>query len=53
MEFFTKRTILAPLDRNVDEINNYMLQMVPGEEKEYVSVDRAIDSYMGATVSPE
>ncbi|XP_020997187.1 uncharacterized protein LOC107484148 [Arachis duranensis] len=37
--FFQNKAILAPTVDVVKEINNYIVAMLPGEEKEYLSVD--------------
>ncbi|XP_057426185.1 uncharacterized protein LOC130719584 [Lotus japonicus] len=37
--FFQERAILAPTLESVEEINNFMLAMIPGEEIEYLSCD--------------
>ncbi|XP_057746540.1 uncharacterized protein LOC130965797 [Arachis stenosperma] len=37
--FFQDRAILAPTVNNVKEINNYIVDLFPGEEKNYLSAD--------------
>lgn len=37
--FFQDRAILAPKNAIVDVINNYILDLIPGEEKTYLSYD--------------
>ncbi|XP_025665010.1 uncharacterized protein [Arachis hypogaea] len=37
--FFQDRAILAPTVDNVEEINNYIVDLLPGEEKNYLSAD--------------
>ncbi|XP_025703556.1 uncharacterized protein [Arachis hypogaea] len=37
--FFQDRAILAPTVEIVEEINNYIVNLLPGEEKEYLSAD--------------
>ncbi|XP_015959923.1 uncharacterized protein LOC107483820 [Arachis duranensis] len=37
--FFQDRAILAPTIDNVEEINNYIVDLLPGEEKNYLSAD--------------
>ncbi|XP_057450068.1 uncharacterized protein LOC130741240 [Lotus japonicus] len=37
--FFEERAILAPTLDSVEHINNYMMSMIPGEEREYLSYD--------------
>lgn len=38
-EYIKERAILATTNDIVDEINNYMLDLVPGDEREYYSAD--------------
>jgi hypothetical protein len=38
-EYIKERAILATTSDIVDEINNYMLDLVPGDEREYYSAD--------------
>ncbi|XP_015949952.1 uncharacterized protein LOC107474829 [Arachis duranensis] len=37
--FFQDRAILAPTVDNVEEINNYIVDLLPGEEKNYLNAD--------------
>ncbi|CAJ2678422.1 unnamed protein product [Trifolium pratense] len=37
--YFQNRAIIAPKNSIVDTINNYMLDLIPGEEKTYLSYD--------------
>ncbi|XP_057719522.1 uncharacterized protein LOC130933942 [Arachis stenosperma] len=37
--FFQDKAILAPTVEIVEEINNYIVNLLPGEEKEYLSAD--------------
>ncbi|XP_057760662.1 uncharacterized protein LOC130981039 [Arachis stenosperma] len=37
--FFQNKAILAPTVEVVEEINNYIVSILPGEEKEYLSAD--------------
>ncbi|XP_016177978.1 uncharacterized protein LOC107620313 [Arachis ipaensis] len=37
--FFQDRAILALTVENVEEINNYIVDLLPGEEKNYLSAD--------------
>ncbi|KAL1355887.1 uncharacterized protein [Arachis hypogaea] len=37
--FFQDRAILAPTVENVEEINNYIVDLLPGKEKSYLSAD--------------
>jgi hypothetical protein len=38
-EYIKERAILATTSDIVDEINNYILDLVPGDEREYYSAD--------------
>ncbi|RYQ88824.1 hypothetical protein Ahy_B09g095793 isoform A [Arachis hypogaea] len=38
-KFFQDRAILAPTVENVEEINNYIVNLLPGEERNYLSAD--------------
>ncbi|XP_057443466.1 uncharacterized protein LOC130735534 [Lotus japonicus] len=38
-KYFQQRALLAPTLESVEEVNNYMLSMIPGEETEYLSYD--------------
>ncbi|KEH26980.1 PIF1-like helicase [Medicago truncatula] len=35
--FFQEREILAPTLDSVEHVNEYMMSLIPGEEKEYLS----------------
>ena len=35
--FFQKRGILAPTLDSIEHVNEYMMSLIPGEEKEYLS----------------
>ncbi|KEH24925.1 PIF1-like helicase [Medicago truncatula] len=37
--FFQERGILAPTLNSVEHVNEYMMSLIPGEEKEYLSSD--------------
>jgi len=37
--FFQERGILAPTFDSVEHVNEYMMSLIPGEEKEYSSSD--------------
>ena len=37
--FFQNRAILAPTNDIVDSLNSYILSMIPGEKKTYLSDD--------------
>ena len=37
--YFQDKAILAPTNSTVDPINDYMLDLMPGEEKTYLSYD--------------
>ena len=39
MEYFKERTILAPILDIVHEVNNYLMSMILGDEKIYLSSD--------------
>ena len=39
ISFFQDRAILTPTIDIVDSLNNYILSMIPGEKKTYLSVD--------------
>ncbi|KAM0028816.1 putative DNA helicase Pif1, P-loop containing nucleoside triphosphate hydrolase [Helianthus debilis subsp. tardiflorus] len=42
--FFQERAILAPTNEVVDEINDRLLSLIPGDEKEYLSSDSIYES---------
>jgi len=37
--FFQERGILAPALDSIEHVNEYMMSLIPGEEKEYLSSD--------------
>ncbi|KAL1330530.1 hypothetical protein AAHE18_12G116100, partial [Arachis hypogaea] len=39
LSFFQDKAILAPTVENVEEINSYIVDLLPGEEKNYLSAD--------------
>jgi ATP-dependent DNA helicase PIF1 len=39
LSFFQERAILAPKNDIVDKINDYMLSLIPGDQKTYLSLD--------------
>ncbi|XP_062182104.1 ATP-dependent DNA helicase PIF1-like [Phragmites australis] len=39
VSYLCKRAILAPTNEIADEVNSYVLSLVPGDEKEYLSCD--------------
>ena len=41
--YFSERAILAPLNKNVDEVNDQCVERLTGESRTYLSVDSAID----------
>jgi hypothetical protein len=41
--FFHDRAILAPKNVNVEAVNNYMLNLIPGDEKTYLSYDSLLN----------
>lgn len=45
-EFFQDRAILTPKNVSVDEINDYMLDLIPGEEKIYLSCESGSQSHL-------
>ncbi|XP_022019122.1 uncharacterized protein LOC110919150 [Helianthus annuus] len=57
--FFSERAILAPRNEVVHEINNRLLSLFPGEEKEYLSCDsicqteQVLDSFQQGLYSPD
>jgi ATP-dependent DNA helicase PIF1 len=42
--FFQERGILAPTLDSVEHVNEYMMSLIPGEEKEYLSPDSVCQS---------
>ncbi|XP_035845146.1 ATP-dependent DNA helicase pif1-like [Helianthus annuus] len=57
--FFSERAILAPKNEVVHEINDRLLSLFPGEEKEYLSSDsicqteQVLDSFQQGLYSPD
>ncbi|XP_057418496.1 uncharacterized protein LOC130712693 [Lotus japonicus] len=51
--FFQERAILAPTLESVEEINNFMLAMILGEETEYLSCDTPCKSDEDSGVNAE
>lgn len=51
--YFQERAILAPTLDSVEEINNFMLSMIPGEECEYLSCDTPCKSDEDSEMNPE
>lgn len=51
--YFEERAILAPTLESVEEVNNYMLSTIPGEEKEYLSFDMTCKSDEDSEVGGE
>jgi len=39
ISYFQNRVILSPKNTIVEKINDYMLELLPGEEKTYLSCD--------------
>lgn len=44
LEFFEHRAILAPTLEVVDRVNDYVMSLIPGDEKEYLSCDSVCQS---------
>ena len=51
--FFQERGILAPTIDSVDHVNEYMMSLIPGEEKEYLSFDFVCRSGENSDVQSE
>jgi len=51
--FFQERGILAPTLDSVEHVNEYMMSMIPGEEKEYLSSDFVCRSGENSDVESE
>ncbi|XP_057419001.1 uncharacterized protein LOC130713231 [Lotus japonicus] len=51
--FFEERAILAPTLDSVDQVNNFMLSLIPGEEREYLSYDTPCRSDQDSEINPE
>jgi ATP-dependent DNA helicase PIF1 len=52
-DYIKERAILATTNEIVDEINNYMIKLLPGEEREYLSADsisKCSDTYNDANI---
>jgi len=48
--FFRERGILAPTLDSVEHVNEYMMSLIPGEEKEYLSSDSVYRSDKNSNV---
>ena len=44
IEYLKERAIITPKNKTADEINNYMLSLIPGQEKSYYSYDTIASS---------
>jgi len=53
LSYFQDRAILAPKNAIVDEVNNYMMDLMPGEEKIYLSYDSPLYPKSGNNSSDE
>jgi ATP-dependent DNA helicase PIF1 len=51
--FFQARGILAPTLEVVDHVNEFLLSLVPGDEKEYISSDSACKSDENSEIQSE
>ncbi|KEH19465.1 PIF1-like helicase [Medicago truncatula] len=51
--FFQKRGILAPTLDSVEHVNEYMMSLIPGEEKEYLNSDSVCRSGENSDVQSE
>ena len=51
--FFQERGILAPTLDSVEHVNEYMMSLIPGEEKEYLSSDSVCRSGENSDVQSE
>ncbi|KEH27743.1 PIF1-like helicase [Medicago truncatula] len=51
--FFQERGILAPTLNSVEHVNEYMMSLIPGEEKEYLSSDSVCRSGENSDVQSE
>ncbi|XP_039688735.1 uncharacterized protein [Medicago truncatula] len=47
--FFQDRAILTPKNSTVEEINEYVMSLIPGEEKTYLSCDSPLSTNSSAT----
>uniref|UniRef100_A0A0R0K7B3 ATP-dependent DNA helicase n=1 Tax=Glycine max TaxID=3847 RepID=A0A0R0K7B3_SOYBN len=57
-DFFKSRAILASTNETVEEVNDYILSLIPGEQKEYLSSDyieksETIDSWHFQSITTE
>ncbi|KAK3878377.1 hypothetical protein Pcinc_016961 [Petrolisthes cinctipes] len=48
-----ERGTLAPLNKDVEEINKHMIQKLPGEERVYTSIDTVTNPDLAAQYQPE
>ncbi|XP_057451917.1 uncharacterized protein LOC130743706 [Lotus japonicus] len=51
--YFQERAILAPTLDSVEEINNFMLSLIAGDEREYLSCDTPCRSDEDSEMNPE
>ncbi|KAL6516143.1 hypothetical protein OROGR_019448 [Orobanche gracilis] len=51
--FFEERAILAPTLDSVEQVNNFMLSLIPGEEREYLSYDTPCRLDQDTEINPE
>ncbi|XP_057416043.1 uncharacterized protein LOC130710709 [Lotus japonicus] len=51
--YFEERAILAPTLDSVEQVNNFMLSLIPGEEREYLSYDTPCRSDQDSEINPE
>jgi ATP-dependent DNA helicase PIF1 len=51
--FFQDRGILAPTLEAVEHVNDYLMSIIPGAEKEYLSYDSACKSDSNSEIQPE
>jgi len=47
--FFQDRAILTPKNATVEEINDYVMSLIPGEEKTYLSCDSPLSTNSAAS----
>ena len=52
-EWLAERAILSPLNNNVNQVNNWLMEEFPGDEKIYKSVDSAISDDEAVTYPVE
>jgi len=50
MDYFQNRAILAPKNLIVEKVNEYVLDLLPGEERIYLSYDTPVTSKTGTNV---